>query len=142
MLRHFGFGSQQVNKDHNHHQQQITVPVPSIGKANNKSPPPPQHQVRMSRLGKPYEESIPVVKKTSVDHNKANSQKTVQNIESNPHKVSRLGIAYDDSSSRPSSNYETMESWDNPILSFMLSCVQCEDTKQESQESQVKHDTE
>jgi hypothetical protein len=126
MLKLFGFSH---HKDE-HEPDQPTLLAPATP-AERKPPPAPQG--RQSRLGTSYEKPAQKKKEVPKPVNITHESKSKLPA-SNPTRVSRLGSKFEERVPAPSnsSSYETMESTDNPIVAFMLSCVTCDDeTKQE-----------
>jgi hypothetical protein len=95
-----------------------------------RPPTPPAPQTRQSRLGKPYQ--APKKPENVMPENKVVHAKLPP---SNPSldKVSRLGKHYDTTPRKPPppSSYHEVESSENPIVSFMLACVTCDDATME-----------
>lgn len=127
MLKLFGFSPKHEDEDMNENgQPNLLAPATAIERK-----PPPQPQVRQSRLGTKYEASAqkkkPIPKNVSTVH-KAKVPQTQSS------RVSRLGSNFEDTSRpvRPPSNSssyeeESLDDTTNPIVSFMLSCVSCDD---------------
>jgi hypothetical protein len=107
---------------HDEHQQPNLL-VPATPAERN----PPPSQVRQSRLGASYEK--PAHKKKSAVPKHVETTHKAKLPATNPTRVSRLGNQFEVKAAPPSnsSSYDTVESTDNPVLSFMLSCVTCDD---------------
>lgn len=95
---------------------------------DDSEPAPTEPQVRQSRLGVPYE----APKKPANIMPTKTVAKPVHLPESNPteHRVSRLGKKFEETPREPPppSTYEIIDDdSENPIVSFMLSCVTCDD---------------